>query len=386
MRIVFVSNYFSHHQKSLSDDMNSRVDYNFIETGKMSEERKKLGWAMKDIPSYVIKNDDYESNREHYQELINNADIVIIGSAPYELIKKRIKNKKLTFIYSERIYKSGYEWYKIPPRIVLNFLRFGRYKNLYMLCASAYTSADFAKTFTFLNKTFKWGYFPDTKKYDDIDKIISEKNKRSILWCSRMIDWKHPELAIELADRLRKAGYEFTLTMIGNGELEEEIKKEIQDKGLADYINMIGAVGHEEVRSYMEKSEIFIFTSDKNEGWGAVLNESMNSACAVVASHSIGSVPFLIKDNENGLIYKDQDGCDLFKKVVWLMDNEDRRKDISKNAYLTIANEWNAKNASKKFLMLAESILCKNKNKIPSSGVCSRTEILSDRWYIKENK
>ena len=49
----------------------------------------------------------------------------------------------------------------------------------------------------------------------------------------------------------------------------------------------------------MEKSEIFLFTSDKGEGWGAVLNESMNSACAVVASHAIGSVPFLLKDGEN---------------------------------------------------------------------------------------
>lgn len=47
-----------------------------------------------------------------------------------------------------------------------------------------------------------------------------------------------------------------------------------------------------EVRSYMEKADIYLFTSDFNEGWGAVLNESMNSGCAVVASHAIGSVPF----------------------------------------------------------------------------------------------
>ena len=34
----------------------------------------------------------------------------------------------------------------------------------------------------------------------------------------------------------------------------------------------------------MEKADIFLFTSDRREGWGAVANEAMNSACALVVS------------------------------------------------------------------------------------------------------
>ena len=33
----------------------------------------------------------------------------------------------------------------------------------------------------------------------------------------------------------------------------------------------------------MEQADIYLFTSDRNEGWGAVANEAMNSACAMVA-------------------------------------------------------------------------------------------------------
>jgi hypothetical protein len=33
----------------------------------------------------------------------------------------------------------------------------------------------------------------------------------------------------------------------------------------------------EEVRVHMEQSNIYLFTSDFGEGWGAVLNEAMNS-------------------------------------------------------------------------------------------------------------
>ena len=83
---------------------------------------------------------------------------------------------------------------------------------------------------------------------------------------------------------------------------------------------MLGAMPPEEVRRHMEKADIYLFTSDFNEGWGAVLNESMNSGCAVVASHAIGSVPFLIKNGENGLIYENGNQLDLEKQVLRLLE------------------------------------------------------------------
>ena len=76
------------------------------------------------------------------------------------------------------------------------------------------------------------------------------------------------------------------------GEMEEQLHNMIRDKSLEDCVEMPGAMKASEVRSYMEKADIYLFTSDFNEGWGAVLNESMNSGCAVVASHAIGSVRF----------------------------------------------------------------------------------------------
>ena len=101
----------------------------------------------------------------------------------------------------------------------------------------------------------------------------------------------------------------------------------------------------------MEESEIFLFTSDRNEGWGAVLNESMNSACAVVANCAIGSVPFLLNNGDNGYIYKDGDVDDLYNKVKSLLDNADERKCIAKNAYATMVDEWNAENAAQSALI-----------------------------------
>lgn len=135
----------------------------------------------------------------------------------------------------------------------------------------------------------------------------------------------------------------------------------------------------EEVRKYMERANIYLFTSDFNEGWGAVLNESMNSACAVVASHAIGAVPFLLEHKKNGLIYKNGDINNLYENVKLLLDNQELSKKLGLEAYLTMKKKWNVKEATSKLLTLAESILS-NRPVYYHDGPCSKAEIITNKW------
>lgn len=41
------------------------------------------------------------------------------------------------------------------------------------------------------------------------------------MWCSRYLKWKHPEMPVLLAARLKDKGYHFILDMYGNGEYEQ---------------------------------------------------------------------------------------------------------------------------------------------------------------------
>ena len=204
MKIVFASNYFTHHQKPFCEEMYGLFgkDFVFVETKEISEERKKLGWES-EHPPYTIHVDNDPALCE---ELINNADVVIIGSAP---MKKRIRERKLVFLYSERIYKNKKrcKFYYYPLHALLFWKQGKKAKNVYMLSASAYTAADYAKTNTFINKCYKWGYFPETKKFENVDKLIEEKSPNTLLWVARFIDWKHPEIPIAIAKRLKEDGY-----------------------------------------------------------------------------------------------------------------------------------------------------------------------------------
>lgn len=382
--VVFVSNFFNDHQKAFSEAMYELYgeNYSFIETSEISDARIKMGMNMPSLPSYAISMEEFVHNRAIYEEMIDNADVVIYGSAPYALVKKRIYENKLTFRYSERPLKKGLEIWKYPIRFIRWHRRYPNSKQVHLLCASAYTAADYAKLGLFKRKAYKWGYFPEIKKYEDIQSLIAAKKARTLLWAGRLIDWKHPEMALEVASKLKAEGYDFRLDIIGNGDMESLLNDRIATEGLGDCVHMLGSMQPEQVREHMERSEIFLFTSDRQEGWGAVLNESMNSACAVVASHAIGSVPFLIENGRNGLIYKDGNLDDLYQKVKWLLDYSEERKEIAKNAYTTMTEQWNAENAAERFIALSEAILDGDKNpELFSNGVCSTAEKLHDNWF-----
>ena len=136
MRIVFLSNYFNHHQKPLSDALFCRCeDYRFISTKEMSAEREALGYKKITAPYVLSLSSKTESE---ILRLVNDADVVIVGSAPEYLIKERKKNKKLIYRYSERPIKGRREPIKFLPRFLKWSSRNPRRLPIYLLSASAY--------------------------------------------------------------------------------------------------------------------------------------------------------------------------------------------------------------------------------------------------------
>ena len=381
MKILFFSNFLNHHQLPLCQALYRLTCGNFIfvATTRVPKERLSFGYAdMNHEHPFVLRTYEGQAQKQRALQLALEADIVIWGSAPYGYIKERLKYGMTTFMYSERLYKTGYQSWKWPVRTVRIFSKFGKYKCLYLLCASAYTAYDFSKTFTFLGKSYKWGYFPAIKIYD-LDVLMERKKPNRILWAGRFLELKHPEYSIEVARRLKSEGYDFQLTMLGHGELLEETRQQVVRLGLEDVVSLPGAVPADEVRSYMEESAIYMFTSDRNEGWGAVLNESMNSGCAVVACNAIGSVPFLIQDGENGLTYDNGDVEGLYNHVKRLLDKPEECRSLGRKAYKTMSNLWNAEIAAERLLQLSEALLHENcASNLFLEGPCSRAEIIKD--------
>ena len=382
MRLVFVSNYFNHHQQPVSDRLHTLCQkqggsYTFIQTEPMEEERIKMGWGeiLKNTP--YVKN--YWEDPDAYKKFILDAGAVIFGGRDEEsYIYDRLRAGKLTIRYSERLYKTGRYKFVSPRGLCKKFLDHTRYGlgKVYLLCSGAYVAGDFRLVLAYPFKKFKYGYFPICKQYD-LNQLMEEKGSRKngiaeILWAARMIDWKHPEVPIKLAYQLKKEGYRFHMTMAGGGEMESEMHKLAESLSVADVISFVGNQNPERIRTLMEQADIYLTTSDYQEGWGAVINEAMNSGCAVVANKAMGAAPYLIEHGKNGFLYHNRREDELFEAVKRLLEDAKLRSAIGQAAYQTISEEWNGTVAADRVYKLAEDLLAGRKPVTYKTGPLSK--------------
>ena len=380
MKVTFYSNFLTHHQVPFCLEMQKRLgdDFKFVSTMKIFKWRLDLGFEDLDQKyDFVIRSYENEEMYNEAKKLALESDVVIIGSTTDELIEERLKQDKLTFRYRARVFIFPDGFFKTifnkdKMKLFYNrHIRFRKNKNLHMLCANAYGARDFNSLGLYKNKTYKWGYFLENNIYD-IDNLINEKEKNEkiqIIWVARFIKWKHPEVVVKLAKRLKKQNYNFKIQMLGTGKLEEKIKKQIKNNNLEDVLEIVGQVPSDKVKGYMEKANIFIGTSDSFEGWGAVINESMNAGCAIVASKKMGSVPFLIGNNETGLMYENYK--DLENKVKLLINDSDLRKKLSKNAYNYITTKWTEELAAENIIKMFNNVI-KEEEVMVKEGPASR--------------
>ena len=364
MKIVFVSNFINHYQVPVSDELYKLTngDYYFVETEELPTSFKRGGFVDYEKP-YIVRAWLNEDERKRALELSYDADVLIAGGGrfvlPYE--RKRLNHNKLTFEYAERSLKKGWINLFSPTNVImqLNYHLFFYNKPFYKLCVSAFTANDMYLQHAFKNNCYKYGYFPDIPSINPYE-VVEKKKKDGIIriiWCARFIPWKHPEMVIKLAKKLKAENYSFEINMIGGGVMFEDISKTIESEHLSNEVHLLGNYPNPEVLKMMANHDVFLFTSDQNEGWGVVLNEAMGQVCCPVAANRIGSVPFLLKDEDNGLIFESCNVDSLFEKIKYLIENPEHMRSMSIHAYKTVAGLWGAKTAAERLLKFCDSKL-----------------------------
>lgn len=380
-KIVFISKSLCYHQIHLADELFSIYGerFSFIQVREplpFRVENEQEGFQR----PYLLGLAKDEFSRQKAIATLKTATIVIQGEAAWKYIKYCPKDC-LILRYSERIYKKGY--YKTS--FIQSLKVFAYYwllrlhligRKSYLLSASGYAPNDYAKFCLYRHKSYKWGYFPRFIDYH-IDELMAKKSnvKPTILWVSRLINWKHPEHAVMLAKFLRDKQIDFQLKIIGDGdetsgEAKSSISSMIENLDLTSSVHMLGKLKPKEVIEEYERCDIAIFTSGYAEGWGVGVNEAMNAATAIVASSAMGSVPYLIEDGYNGFIYDYPDVAQLCEKVKGLCLDSELRRRVSVNAFTTLKTYWAPQVAAKRLAQLIDTLL---KNETPhfAVGPCS---------------
>jgi len=380
MTVTYFSNFLNHHQANVADELYEKLgtDYTFVELCPIYDWLLKGGYSDLSSRPYVLQAWRSPENYRKAEELALNADVALFGGPEtLKLEVMRAKTGKLTFDVGERWLKRGL-LNLASPRLLRYFWYYYTVfskENVYKLCSSAYACGDHYKLYSFKNRCYKWGYFTKVEDFPfetsaNFD-VSSEETEVHLMWCARFLRWKHPELPVRLARRLKDKGYKFVFDMYGSGVELENVKRLASELEVTDVLRFHGNLPNDKILEQMRQHEIFIFTSDKNEGWGAVLNESMSNGCAVVASDEIGSVPFLVEDGVNGLVFKSEDLDSLETKVMSLLDNADCRRTIAANAMRTMRTLWSPQNAADNLLRLIDDLQAGRDTSI-AVGPCSK--------------
>ena len=91
-----------------------------------------------------------------------------------------------------------------------------------------------------------------------------------------------------------------TLTIVGIGEMEAQLRARIGQLGLERRVTLTGGLPHGEVLMRMAKSDLFVLPS-WGEGYGIVYIEAMAAGCIAVGAQGEG-IEDTIRDGENGFL------------------------------------------------------------------------------------
>ncbi len=382
MKIVFISNFLNHHQLPLCEEFLKIDDaeFTFIATTPLPRNRAKTGYSNMNDRDFVLRAYENKENQKKTKWLIQTADIFLNGGEIH-YTKMRLKAGKPVYVVSERHFRDfGISYRKTRAFKFASWLYHVfpfKSKNVRYLADSAYLARDIASFGHSKNSVYKWGYFIDPSKFETVRNGVFHSSV-SILWLGRMLDWKHPSIAIDVVDGLKKRGVAAQLTMIGNGPEKEKLIAKAKKLGLSETVSFVDSIPQAQTKEAYANADIFLFTSDYNEGWGAVLGEALSSGCVCFASAQAGSTPFLIKNGYNGFTFSFTNPLELENAIASLLDMN--RNDIAKiqnNAMTGMQQVWSPKIAARRLLALDEA-LRRGEDTPFVSGPCSKAEVLDE--------
>ena len=283
--------------------------------------------------------------------LFRDYDVVIVSDPhtfdPYlAFIASKLRRKK--FI----IWTETFEWKRAKRAMMLEpFVRLMIRFSDVCVAAGRKSREYFIKKGASLDKIF---IAPDTTLYYPIKKKDNPpelKNKKVILYLSRIVRYKGLDYLIKAFSKLEKEDKNTFLLIAGNGDYAEEMK-ELAKKLNIKNIKFIGVVDKEHIGYYYNLCDVFVlpstFRDNDADCWGLVLNEVMFYGKPVISTTAVGGAYDLIKDGINGYRVRHGSEEEIYAALKKILSNKKLRDKMGRES-LKIIKKFNYDNMSKGF-------------------------------------
>jgi glycosyltransferase involved in cell wall biosynthesis len=141
-----------------------------------------------------------------------------------------------------------------------------------------------------------------------------------------LIERKGFHLTIDALKSLK----EVHLFIAGDGELEKQLKAQVEQNNLQSQVTFLGAVPHQELVNYYGMADCMVLASSR-EGWANVLLESMACGTPVVAT-PIWGTPEVVAEKAAGILTKDRSAGSIANAILSLQKNYPQRREVREYA------------------------------------------------------
>jgi len=200
------------------------------------------------------------------------------------------------------------------------------------------------------------------KEQSAIDLVNSTYNigKDEIVFCfvGRLEKVKNIDFTLNALKQLKEQNYKFKFIIVGKGPELENLKAQIQENGLNDYVIITGFIERSMLKAIYSRTDVLLFPSDFDTfGLVKVEASAFNTPTLTLENSCAG---YGIIDNENGYLIKN-DLNDYVAKLKHIIDNKADIPQIGKKAGETLYINWHE--ATQKLIQKYKELIANNTNK-----------------------
>jgi glycosyltransferase involved in cell wall biosynthesis len=204
--------------------------------------------------------------------------------------------------------------------------------------------------------------FSPGHKDESIKKLYDIKGVL-LIYVGRLTEKKGVTYLIEAMGLLHNDISEGKLLIIGSGELEGSLRKQVAALNLNNQIEFVGSLTNKELPAYYASADIFIGPSieakngDK-EGFGLTFVEAAMSGCLVIGTN-VGGIGDIIQDNETGFLLPAKNAKALAKKIIHAVEHEHQVQVIRTTARKRSIEKCDQKIIAERYTLLFLQIIDK---------------------------
>eukprot|EP00388_Colpodella_angusta_P002529 GDKJ01008764.1.p3 GENE.GDKJ01008764.1~~GDKJ01008764.1.p3 ORF type:complete len:384 (-),score=27.65 GDKJ01008764.1:3442-4593(-) len=158
-----------------------------------------------------------------------------------------------------------------------------------------------------------------SKGYTDLRKTLNLTTKDIlVLFAGKLDHKKNPSLLLKAFEDIDMPNAH--LLFVGNGSLEEELKDRVKNEMIKN-VHFISFQNQSQMPIIYQACDVYCLPS-VSETWGLAVNEAMAAKKAILVSNKVGCAVDLVKNGENGFIFKSADLADLKEKLLVLLKNK----------------------------------------------------------------